>query len=1191
MNSSHFQDNMKRITEAKYVTKRDGKLEKCELGKIEQRISYLCSDIEKEQISICSISVDTAQSIYDKISTIELDNVSAQICASRASKHYLYELLGGRILTSNLHKETLNTFSDKIKYIHEQDSDFLKPSFVSFVANNATELDNMLDYTRDLNFGYFAFMTLQKSYLLKINNKIVERPQDMFMRVAIAIHCDDTIELSDILSNIKKSYDYTSNGYFTHATPTLFNAGLKLGNLASCFLLGTEDSITGQFKTLGDCAQISKWAGGIGVHVSNVRGKNSNIKTTKGTTHGIIPMLKVFNETARYVNQSGRRNGSIAVYLEPWHCDVLEFLDLRKQTGAEELRVRDLFLALWIPDRFMEAVENKENWYLMSPDDCPKLNEVYGDDFNKLYQSYVDQKKYREVIPAETVWKKILESQFETGVPYIVFKDAVNRYSNQKNIGVIKSSNLCVAPETQILTDQGYQVIETLKDKEINVWNGKEFSKVTVKQTSESSELIKIETSDGNYLECTKYHKFHIQTSYNKKDTKMIEAKDLIEGMNLIKSKYPVIHTGKDNYKYPYTAGLFSTCGTYEIAGTTHKCTFKKTENELYCNRHLNYIEYDSQFSNHSNDDICDAIVGIKKPRLTLSDDKKELIDYLDKRHELDIHYNNSKTNIRLPFDLPDKYSVPIDQNMDIKLQWLAGYFDGNATVVTNKTNKQLQISSTLFDFLVNINHLLNTMGINGKISKMHDEKVRLLPDGNGGLKEFSCKISYRLLISSCDLYKLYKLGLTCYLSKLKFDDMQEPAREAKQFVKVKKITDNNRQDKTFCFDEPLRHMGVFNGILTGNCAEINEVSDHKKYSVCNLASIAVNKFVNKDTNTYNYEKLHDITKQIVYNINRVIDITYYPTDECKKTNLSDRPMGIGIQGVADVFHILKLSYSSQEALELEQNIMETIYHACMEASYELACKYGKYDYFDGSDLSKGIFHFEHYKTTPRIYKDWDELKTKIMKDGVRNSLMIALMPTASTSQILGNNECFEPITSNIYTRRTSAGEFILVNKHLIQELIELDIWSEDMREKLIIENGSIQNIDNIPNDIKERYKTVWEIKMKDIINHAIYRQPYVDQAQSMNLFMPVNDPNKLTSALIYGWKNGLKTGMYYLRTLPASQAQKFSIDANKLDANKLDANKLDANKLDANKLDAKPKQKSKPKIIESDEVCVSCSS
>jgi ribonucleoside-diphosphate reductase alpha subunit len=583
-----------------------------------------------------------------------------------------------------------------------------------------------------------------------------------------------------------------SLGLFTHATPTLFNAGLKSGNLASCFLLGTDDSITGQFKTLGECAQISKWAGGIGIHVSNVRGKNSLIKSTKGVTHGIIPMLKVFNETARYVNQSGRRNGSIAVYLEPWHCDVFEFLDLRKQTGAEELRARDLFLALWIPDRFMKAVENKENWYLMSPDECPGLNEVYGEKFDELYTTYITEKKYREVIPAENVWKKILEAQFETGVPYIAYKDAANRNSNQKNIGVIKSSNLCI---------------------------------------------------------------------------------------------------------------------------------------------------------------------------------------------------------------------------------------------------------------------------------------------------------------------------------------------------------------------------------------EIMEVSSSERYSVCNLASIAVNRFINED-NTYDYTKLHEITKQIVYNINRVIDITFYPTDECKITNNQDRPMGIGIQGVADLFHLMKLSYSSVEAIELEQNIMETIYHASLEASWELAKKYGKYEHFNGSDLSNGIFHYEHYKATPRIYSDWDELKNKIKQDGVRNSLMIALMPTASTSQILGNNECFEPITSNIYTRRTSAGEFIMINRHLLKELIELDIWSEEIREKLIIENGSVQNINEIPNDIKERYKTVWEIKMKDLIDHAIKRQPYVDQSQSMNLFMPVNDASKLTSALMYGWKNGLKTGMYYLRTLPASQAQKFSIDANKLNKPKL-----------------------KIKVIEEEEVCVNCSS
>ena len=1080
-----------------------------------------------------------------------------------------------------MHKETLNNFSKKIAYINNQDSDFLKPNFVLFVKTNKVELDKIVDYTRDLNFGYFAFMTLQKSYLIKINNKIVERPQDMFMRVAVAIHCDDKINITDILQNIKKSYDYMSNGYFTHATPTLFNAGLKLGNLASCFLLGTDDSITGQFKTLGDCAQISKWAGGIGVHVSNVRGKNSLIKTTKGITHGIIPMLKVFNETARYVNQSGRRNGSIAVYLEPWHCDILEFLDLRKQTGAEELRARDLFLALWIPDRFMQAVENNEDWYLMSPDESQNLNSVYGDEFNKLYETYIQEKKYREVIPAETVWKKILESQLETGLPYIVYKDAVNKYSNQKNIGVIKSSNLCVAPETKILTDKGYQVIETLKDKEVNVWNGNEFSKVTVKQTGENQKLIKIQTSDGNELQCTPYHKFHIQNSYSKTDVTIMEAKDLKEDLRLIKCKYPIIQTGLDTYKYPYTAGLFSTCGTYEIAGKRHKCTFKRIDGELYCNRHLNYIEYDEVFSEQSNDDICQAIIGIKKPRLTLHDTKKELVNYLDKRQDLDIHTVDNKINIRLPFDLPEKYSIPIDQNLNIRLQWLSGYLDGNATLVINKTNKQIQISSTFFEFLRNINHLLNTMGVNGKISKMHDEKVRLLPDGNGGLKEFSCKVSYRLLISSYDLYKLYKLGLTCYSKNLNFDNIEEPAREAKQFVKITKIIDENRYANTYCFNEPIHHTGIFNGIIAGNCAEINEVSDHKRYSVCNLASIAVNKFVviseTDKSCKYDYEKLHEVVKQIVYNINRVIDITYYPTEECKVTNNSDRPMGIGIQGVADLFHMFKLSYSSQEAIELEQNVMETIYHASIESSWELACKYGKYSYFDGSDLSKGIFHFEHYNTVPRIYNDWVELKTKVMKDGVRNSLMIALMPTASTSQILGNNECFEPITSNIYTRRTAAGEFILVNKHLIKELIELNIWNEDMREKLIIENGSIQNITNVSDDLKERYKTVWEIKMKDIINHAIARQPYVDQAQSMNLFMPVNDPNKLTSALMYGWKNGLKTGMYYLRTLPASQAQKFTIDANKLDANKLDANKQS--------------EKRKIRVIEAEEVCVSCSS
>lgn len=1171
MNNTQTDIPMKRITEAKHVTKRDGHLEKCELGKIEQRLGYLCSETEREQISICSIAVDASQSIYDKITTIELDNITAQICASRASKHYFYEILGGRILTTNLHKETLNTFSDKIKLIASNDKSFLKLSFVKFIKNNAHAIDGFMDYSRDLNFGYFAYMTLLKSYLIKINNKVIERPQDIFMRVAVAIHCDDTIPVEEIMGNIKRSYDYMSLGYFTHATPTLFNAGLKSGNLASCFLLGTEDSITGQFKTLGDCAQISKWAGGIGIHVSNVRGKNSLINSTKGETHGIVPMLKVFNETARYVNQSGRRNGSIAVYLEPWHSDILEFLDLRKPTGAEELRARDLFLALWIPDRFMSAMENKENWYLMSPDECPGLTDVYGDEFNKLYQSYIDQKKYREIIPAETIWKKILESQFETGVPYIAYKDTINKYSNQKNIGVIKSSNLCVAPETLILTDKGYKEISTLKDQTINVWNGIEFSEVEVKQTGENQKLIKIITSDGNELHCTPYHKFHIQNSYNAKDVTIFEAKDLIENMKLIKCDYPIIKTGLNTFKYPYTAGLFSAEGTYTKFPEIHRCTYQRNENEKYCMRHIDYKNYDN-YEYHSivsNNNICCAKVGLDKPKMCLYQDKMKLLEYIDKREECNIETTDKKLTVILPLDLPKKYTVPIDQNLEIKLKWFAGFIDGDGTIAVNGTNKQLQMTSINITFLQNINHMLNTMGINGKVSKGMEECLRLMPDGHGGQKEYLCQKSYRLSLTSCDLYKLYNLGLKCH--RLEFDNMDEPARDAKQFIKITSVIDENRYDDTYCFNEPKKHMGIFNGIIAGNCAEITEVSNSSRYSVCNLASIAVNKYV--EDGKYNYEKLHAVTKQIVYNINRVIEITYYPTNECKKTNLSDRPMGIGIQGVADLYHMFKLSYASPEAIDLEQNIIETIYHASLEASNELALKSGKYELFDGSDLSKGIFHFEYYNVKPRIYSDWDTLRNKIKETGVKNSLMIALMPTASTSQILGNNECFEPITSNIYTRRTSAGEFIIVNKYLIKELLDANIWTEDMREQLIINNGSIQSIKNIPEDIKERYKTVWEIKMKDIINHAIARQAYVDQSQSMNLFTPVNDANKLTSALIYGWKNGLKTGMYYLRTLPASQAQKFSIDASKFT------------------IPNENKVKPKPKVFEAEEVCLNCSS
>ena len=759
------------------VIKRNKNVESVKFDKITTRLKKLCNNLP---IDVTIIAQKTISNICDNISTQELDQYSADICAGIGD--YNYNLLGGRILVSNLKKNIERNheifyFSDYINKLPNIDKNYL-----DFINNNKNYINSLIVNERDYNIDYFGFKTLEQSYFSKNNNQIIETPQYLWMRLASFIHYKD-----NDLEAIKETYDLVSQKYFIHATPTLFNSGQITCQLCSCFLLGTEDSLTtnkegnfgGIYKTLSDCATISKWAGGIGVHVSNIRAKNSLIKSTQGKTLSIVPMLKLYNDTALYVNQGGRRNGSIAIYLEPWHDDILEFLELKLNTGSEDLKTRDLFLALWIPHLFMKQVEKNGEWYSMSPDDCPGLTDVYGEEFEELYWKYVKEGKYRHKHEANKIWQKILTSQIETGVPYICFKDSVNEKSNQKNIGVVKSSNLC---------------------------------------------------------------------------------------------------------------------------------------------------------------------------------------------------------------------------------------------------------------------------------------------------------------------------------------------------------------------------------------AEITEVSNEKYYAVCNLASIAVNNYLNDD-NEYDWNKLHHVAKVVTKNLNKIIDLNFYPTPETKINNEENRPIGIGIQGLGDLLYKLKIPYESDQAIEINKKVMETIYHGAVEASIELAEIYGPYKHFDGSPMSKGIFQFDMWGVTPTM--DWSILKEKVQKVGIYNSLLTALMPTASTSQILGNIESFEPMPSNIYSRKTSAGTFILINKYLIDDLKKINLWNNDIKNEIISNRGSILNISIIPDNLKNIYKTIWEIKQRYVIDHSVARGPYVDQSQSMNLYMAQPTFDKLTAALFYGWKNGLKTGCYYLRSLPASHPQQFSQDIKINNNNNLEQEKL----------------------------------
>ncbi len=770
------------------VIKRSGRKEDVSFDKITARIKKLCYSLDSNYVEHISISKKVIQGLYDGVTTSELDNLAAETSASLATEHPDYAILAARIAISNLHKNTDKSFSSTMRALYDyidpktgQKAGLIADKYMKIIEDNAAKLDSAIIYDRDYSFDYFGFKTLERSYLLRMNGKVVERPQHLLMRAAIGIHAED-------IDAAIETYNYMSEKWFIHATPTLFNAATPKPQLSSCFLLSmTDDSISGIFETLTRCAKISQSAGGIGLSIHNVRAKGSYIKGTGGTSNGIIPMLRVYNDTARYVDQGGgKRKGAFAIYVEPWHADIKEFLDLKKNHGKEEMRARDLFYAMWIPDLFMKRVEADGKWSLFCPNEAPDLHDCYGDEFEALYEKYEKEGKARKTVNAREIWSAILDSQIETGTPYILYKDAANEKSNQKNLGTIKSSNLCT-----------------------------------------------------------------------------------------------------------------------------------------------------------------------------------EIIEYTS----------------------PDEVAV------------------------------------------------------------------------------------------------------------------------------------------------------------------------------CNLASISLGMFVNDQTQEYDFQKLYEVSRVVTRNLNKVIDVNYYPVKEAENSNMRHRPIGIGVQGLADAFIKMRMPFDSPEAAQLNKDIFETIYFAAVTESNALAEVEGTYESYEGSPASQGILQYDMWNVTPSERWDWAGLKAKIKEHGLRNSLLLAPMPTASTSQILGNNECFEPYTANIYSRRTLSGEYVVVNKHLLKDLIRLGLWNHNMKERLMASNGSIQNFDEVPQDIKDLYKTVWEIKQKVLIDMSADRGAFICQSQSLNVFMENPNMAKLTSMHFYAWKKGLKTGMYYLRSKAAVDPIKFSLTAGYKDKYKSESEVMDLDK------------------------------
>ena len=1022
------------------VIKRDGRKEDVSFDKIIARIDGVCKMLNLQRVNAIEVAQETIPGLHDGITTADLDVYAANKCAERIIDDPEFNKLAAGISVSNLHKTTPNDFMEVTKKLYNNKdkngniNSLITKEYYDTICENIDIINKTIDYQRDYLFDYFAIKTLERSYLIRckeeqndeLYGKIIERPQHMIMRVALGIHGKD-------ITSAMETYDLISQHYFTHASPTLYNAATNRPQLSSCFLLHMDDSIEGIFdETIVDIAKISKWAGGIGVHLQDIRAKGSLIRGTNGNSDGIIPLIKVLNSLARYVNQGGRRNGAIAIYLEPWHADIYDFCDLRKNSGIEELRARDIFLALWVPDLFMKRVLEGGVWSLMCPNECPGLTDTYGEEFEKLYTKYEAEKKYKRQVRANDLWFHIVTAQIETSMPYMLYKDNANRLSNQKNIGTIKSSNLCVAGDTKILTDNGQYEINTLENQQVNVWNGSEWSPVIIKKTGVNKELVKVKFNNYAEIKCTPEHNFYVISN---NDIIIKPAKDLKSGDKLISWNLP-----QDlEYKNP--------------------------------------TEFENAYYRGS---ICTQV--------------PELLNEL-----------------------------PITASLNNRLRWFEGLCDSNG--IFHETNKTLVISNNNKSFVLNTRLLLQTLGVEAKIIK-EDNK-------------------YKLSITYNDIYTLMNLGFSSNRFSL---DISDSEKLSKNIINVKTVKKMEEKEDTYCFTEHKRHMGMFNGILTGQCAEIIEYSDRNEVAVCNLASICLPTFiVNKNGHKeIDYEKLAYVAGVCTKNLNKIIDINYYPVPKAKNSNLKHRPIGIGVQGLADVFFILDIPYDSEEARYINRQIFETIYYGALKQSMELAKIHGPYSTFQGSPFSEGKLQFHLWgidEDKLLMDFDWKGLINDIKTYGTRNSLLTAIMPTATTSQIMGFTESCEPITTNLYTRSTLAGEYVLLNQYLAEKLITMDLWTKEVRQELLYDNGSIQNIECIPDEIKEVYKTAFEMMTKPLVQMAVERGPFIDQSQSMNIFSKEPDFEKLTNSHFYGWKNNLKTGMYYLRSQPAVVPIKFGLD------------------------------------------------
>lgn len=1073
------------------VVKRDGSRESVDLNKIARSVGKAAKGLK--DVDPLRIATKTISGLYDGATTKELDKLSIHTAASLIIEEPAYSKFAARILSGYIDKEVrtqeIHAFSQCIVSMHSVG--LANDRMFKYVKKHARKLNEAIDTSRDNLFEYFGLQTMYDRYLLRHpeTGKVVETPQWFFMRIACAL----TENLADTL----EMYRLFSEQEYLTSSPTLFNAGTKHEQLSSCFLLDSpQDNLSDIYKKYSDIAMLSKFSGGIGVSYSRVRSTGSKILSTNGQSNGIIPWLKVLDSSVTAVKQGSRRRGAACVYLEPWHADVESFLELRDNTGDEARRTHTLNLANWIPDLFMKRVEANEQWSLFDPRLTPDLVDLYGDAFEEAYIAYEAQNIATKVLPARDLYAKMMRTLAQTGNGWMTFKDKSNKACNQTALpqNVVHLSNLCVAPETMILTRNGHKTIGDLQDKSVDVWNGYEWSNTTVRKTGTNVGLVKVTLSNGVVLDCTPNHRFPVAEGYTGRYN-MVPAKDLSEGTKLAKFALPIVEDTQlplteEECRLMYASGFLTGDGTY------------------------------SQ--------------GI--PRTSLYGNKRDLRSYLDidgtstidGSDRINIYYRSAK--LMSKFELPT--SIPING----KLAWLAGLLDSDGTVTNNGTNQSYQIGSVNLEFLNQLRLMLTTLGIDSKVTKFRDAIEKMMPDGKGGSALYPCQDMYRLLITSGDVHALYNLGLKT--RRLQVTGVK-PQRTAHHFTKVVSVEDTGRISDTFCFTEPNRNLGTFNGVVTGQCTEILEINNKEEVAVCNLGSINLSRFVTDGK--FDYDKLARTVNMAVRQLDRVIDLNFYPIEETKKSNNKWRPIGLGCMGLADVFFQLKLAFDSEEARKISAKIAEVIYYHALSTSNALAIEKGPCAAFADTRTARGELQFDAWGVTPTTTYNWDSLREHIQTTGLRNSLMIAIAPTATIASIVGCYECIEPQISNVWKRETISGDFLQINRYLVAELKEMGLWSDALCAQIVSAEGSIQGITGIPEDVKLRYRTAWEIPMRSLIDMAADRGAFIDQSQSLNLFIESPTIGQLSSMYMHAWKKGLKT-TYYLRSRPATRIAKTTV-------------------------------------------------